>query len=190
MARLPFVVQPRQAATQVQIGNDDSGIIEITRYGYLRTVEKALYQTAKPAQTGTLAAQTLARQLMSKHKITSDEAATVMGLNKKTLNPKLQKIQDTNGEEILKVLQQINTDVEQLAILQATVLLQQRVNPEWGAMDTAELHPDLIVGLSNLFIEEEQRSVLALQEENPDSGHKDPNTVSEDAQPGKSLAQD
>ena len=190
MARLPFVVQPRQAATQIQIGNEESGVIEITRYGYLRTVEKALYQTAKPSQTGTLAAQTLARQLMGKHKITSDEAATVLGLNKNTLSPKLQKIQDTNGEEILKVLQQINTDVEQLAILQATVLLQQRVNPEWGAMDTAELHPDLIVGLSNLFVEEEQRSIIALKDENTDNTQKDPNTVADEEQPGKSLAQD
>ena len=190
MARLPFVIQPRQSPKVVQVGNEEAGIIEITRYGYLRTVEKALYQTAKPAQTGTLAAQTLARQLMAKHKITSDEAATVMGLNKNKLSPKLQKIQDTHGEDILRVLQQINTDVEQLAILQATVLLQQRVNPEWGAMDTAELHPDLIVELSNLFIEEEQRSIIALNDETADATEKDPNTVDDEDQPGKSLAQD
>jgi hypothetical protein len=169
MVNLPFVIQPKQEPRTIEIGTAESGVIQITRYGYLRTVEKALYQTAKPVQSGTVAAQNLARQLMSEYKVSADQAATIMGLNKEKMTPKMSEIQNERGEDILKVLQQINNDVEQLAILQATVLLQQRVNPEWGAMDTAELHPDLIISLSNLFVEEENRSLGVLRNETPDS---------------------
>jgi hypothetical protein len=169
MANLPFVIQPKREPRVIRVGTSESGVIEITQYGYLRTVEKALYQTAKPTQLGTVAAQKLAQELMAKHKVTADQSATIMGLNKGKMTPKMAKIQDEHGEEILKVLQQINADVEQLAVLQATILLQQRVNPDWGAMDTAELHPELIVDLSNLFVEEEQRSMRSLQDETPES---------------------
>ena len=44
MAPLPFVVEPRRKPIVERVGNEESGVIEIERRGYLTTGEKTFVQ--------------------------------------------------------------------------------------------------------------------------------------------------
>ena len=51
---LPFVVQPRLAPVIEQVGNEESGIFEIERRGYLTVAEKAMVQQATQGDESVL----------------------------------------------------------------------------------------------------------------------------------------
>ena len=52
---------------------------------------------------------------------------------------------------------------DRLTIIQSTALLICRIDPEWTVEQTMELHPDILADLSRLFIDEDNKSVDALE---------------------------
>ena len=51
-----------------------------------------------------------------------------------------------------------------MKLVAVTALLLTRVSPDWEATDTAELHPELLDAIFQLYQEEEKRSVEALED--------------------------
>ena len=44
MANLPFIIQPKSKAINIKIGNEEIGVFEIERRGYLNVAEKSFVE--------------------------------------------------------------------------------------------------------------------------------------------------
>ena len=74
MAKLPFVVAPRQKPVKVRIGTVESGIIENERKGYLTAGEKSFMQANGSSDKILRSLMDLSRRVASDKKITLEES--------------------------------------------------------------------------------------------------------------------
>lgn len=154
---LPFVVQPRLAPIIEQIGNEDSGILEIERRGYLNVAEKALVQYGLEDETAIGELYALAGRIARETGKTQQQVVEAMSTQP------MPDFLTRWEEEITKVLMQMMSYNEKIAIIRATALIISRIDSTWTADQTLDLHPDIVASLAELYDDEDKKSVQALE---------------------------
>lgn len=164
MAKLPFVVQPKLKPIIERIGTDESGIIEVERRGYLTGAEKTFVQQIQQQDGGTLELVALSRRIAKDKKLALDKAYNIIiTILTGEANGKLAaEIETEYAEEMQKAVNSIASTRAKEDLINATCLLIHRVDPTIGIGDVVELHPDLIAGLSELFRDEDRKSIEKL----------------------------
>jgi hypothetical protein len=155
---LPFVVQPRLAPIIEQIGNEDSGILEIERRGYLNVAEKALVQYGMEDETSIRDLYALAGRIARETGKT--QVVVIEAMSTQPMPDFLTKWE----AEIAAVLMQMMSYNEKNSIVRATALIISRIDSTWTADQTLDLHPDIVAGLAELYNDEDKKSVDALEE--------------------------
>lgn len=155
---LPFVVQPRLAPIIEQIGNEDSGILEIERRGYLNVAEKALVQYGLEDETSINELYALAGRIARETGKTQQQVVEAMSTQP------MPDFLTRWEEEVTKVLMQMISYNEKIAIIRATALIISRIDSTWTADQTLDLHPDIVASLAELYNDEDKKSVQALED--------------------------
>ena len=155
---LPFVVQPKIDKYIDVIGTETSGKIEIERRGYLSVSEKAIVQGAVGSDPAMADIYTLSSTIArTKRKKPADVMKDMMQAERPSY------LAEYDGEISQKLLALIAYQ-DKVAIIQATALLMNRIDPEWSVEKTIDLHPELIEELSKFYSEEESKSGMRMTE--------------------------
>jgi len=149
---LPFVVKPRRELPKYRVGTEESGIMEITRRGYLTVGEKAFFQGATTGDETVKKLHGFVRKICAE---TGLSYATVFEQIQNPDSPELEKYR----EEVLDMVSDMQTFQLRQEIIAATSLLVNRFSSEWEVKDTLELHPDIIKGLYDFYQLEEKQSI-------------------------------
>lgn len=155
---LPFVVQPRLKPVIETIGTKESGTIQIERRGFLSVAEKAWAQAFESEDSSQAALFRVAAQIGSDLSIDPSEVFNMI-TSTGGQDPRLAPY----SADLLSAIQAVNAAQERKKFVMATCLISSRVDPKWEVEDTMTLHPDILDGLAELFVEEESKSVEALQ---------------------------
>ena len=166
MGKLPFVVAPRLKPRLETLGTESSGQIEIERKGYLSVGEKGFMTSVHSQDAGLKAIMKTSREVAKKFKISQQEAyeevVTAVTEPDKSKYP----VFDEFSEDIAALAGIMMAQEARKTLMQAFCLLLYRVNPELEIDDINELHEDLIQALSDLFVDEEAKSVERLLADN------------------------
>lgn len=154
---LPFVVQPRLQPIIEELGTEESGIIEIERRGYLSVAEKAIAQQATQGDESIRSLYALGGR------IARETGKQQMDVMQDLMDQPRPDYMEPFEEEILERMIEMLAYQERVNIVQATSLIICRVDEKWTVEQSMDLHPDLIVMLSKLYAEEDQRSTEALE---------------------------
>lgn len=170
MAILPFVVQPKNCTETVRIGNDDIGVIEITRKGYLSVAEKAFVDSVMQGSDGVTQLVFLSNKIAKEHKTTTEKAyMAITDVMQGNATSKLHEIVQTQyADEVSQITAKMAESVQRRAIAITTILLQTRVNHEWGIEDTMSLDPLFLEKFVELYEQEERREPV-----NPETKEKE-----------------
>lgn len=172
MAKLPFVVQPKLKPVIERIGTEESGIIEVERRGYLTGAEKTFVQQIQQQDGGTLELVALSRRIAKEKKLALDKAYNIIItiLTGEATGKLAAEIEADYAEEMQRAVNSIASSRAKEDLINATCLLIHRVDSNISIGDVVELHPDLIAGLSELFREEERKSIEKLTADQEESG--------------------
>lgn len=167
-AKLPFIVQPRLKPVTELIGSEESGQFQIERRGYLTSGEKSFMTQARSADDTSSKIVGLARKVAAKNRLDLNKAYELVSLaiagNTKN-NAKVAEVEKDFPGELSDVFSLLATSQAKEGLLQATCLMMYRVDTDWTIRDTMELHPDLLDGLVALYVDEENKSIEALDPE-------------------------
>lgn len=160
MTKLPFVVAPKSKTKIVQIGNEEVGMLEIEKRGYLTVAEKSFVDSVMQSSDGITGLVKLASSIGRKRKITTEKAYTILigiidGSGSGSLS---NNIADEYGAEISSLQAQMGESVQRKSIAAATILIQTRINSEWSIEDTMTLQPELLAEFSRFYDSEEQKT--------------------------------
>ena len=166
MAKLPFLVEPRLKPRIEVVGTEESGQIEIERKGFLTASEKAFVQAQANEDDTTQEVVRMTRKLGNEYKVDMQTAyeALTEAMQGQTESELAKKIFDEYQVEISELLARMAALTDRKVLLQALCMLLYRVDSEISAEDVMEAHPDLLQALSDLFVDEENRSVERLKE--------------------------
>lgn len=164
MSTLPFVVQPRLKPIIERLGNEESGIIEIERKGYLTAGEKAFLQQGMGAEQVSVLLISLIRKISKEFDISITDAHDVItdcleGRMSTALSEKVNKKHRNDLDNITH--EAINMESRR-GLLQATCMLLYRVDPNLPMEYIVGLHPTLLAELAALCQDEDNRSTERL----------------------------
>jgi len=164
--KLPFVVQPRRSGRKIQVGTDESGIIEIEQRGYL-TVSEKYYVNQITSNDKTLSLMVaLANKISKESKRSNKESYEV--ISKYLQGEADKKDSEMMESKFTEELQEITAEISRVAatreLAQVTVLMRSRVDDDWTTEDTFEMHPDLLGAISELYQKEEAKEYPELEE--------------------------
>ena len=145
------------------IGNDETGVIEIERRGYLTVGEKATVQNTVSDDTTMPEFYALGAKIADKLGLEAEEVIQNL-FNKKDAE------YIEWSDEISVLFGKLMNYQQTLKLVQATVLLQSRCNKKWSAENTMDLHPDLLDLIGIFYEEEESKSVEAFEKEKMEQG--------------------
>jgi hypothetical protein len=159
MIKLPFVVAPKSQSRPVQIGNEDVGIIEIEKRGYLTVAEKSFVDSVMQQTDGISSLVRLAGVIGRKRKITTEKAYTLLIsiLDGSGSSSGANAIADEYSAELSEIQTQMAESVQRKAIAATTILIQSRINSDWSVDDTMTLQPDLLAEFVKFYDEEESK---------------------------------
>lgn len=162
MSKLPFVVQPRLAPIIDTVGSDESGKIQIERRGYLTVGEKNFVQQVQQSDNSTAKILALSRAIAKKKKVSMEKAynAIVKTLSGEPSEIALDEDYALDLEEIMTSL--TNAKLKEDLVIAACMLVN-RVSSDFDISTVAELHPDLLQGLVELYRDEERKCIDKLQ---------------------------
>lgn len=170
MARLPFIVEPRLKSVIDRLGNEEIGIIEIERKGYLTVQERNFVQQIQRSDQGAGHVIKLSRSIASKYGISLERSYNVaMGC----LGASMDEDQDQEYKEKAEVefADEINITIQNLGAMQsqsemveALCMIINRINSDFNPNDLKEIHPDLVAELSNLYKDELNKSTDRIKE--------------------------
>ena len=155
---LPFVVQPRLKPIIEQVGSEESGQIEIERRGYLSVAEKSWVQALEAQDDTQGRLHRLAIKIAAELGMEPADALDLVAKSE-LRDPRLAEYH----EELMETMQAMQQFGERRKIAGATCLIVNRVDPSWEVEDSLKLHVDIIDGLYVLYLEEEARSIEALE---------------------------
>ena len=160
MAKLPFIVEPKGKPVLVKIGNDDIGIFEIERRGYLSVAEKSFVESFTSSSGSLREIVKLSNQISNSYKISRENAyKSLMNVMSGDLRSKTEKDIALKYSDDVAELTAMMSEVQSKRMLAvATVLLQSRIDPEWTLDDTLELDPEVLEQLSDLYDLEESKT--------------------------------
>jgi len=173
---LPFVIQPKRKPEKIKIGTEESGIIEILRYGYLTTGEKGAFQQVETNKEGSAKMREVVDIIVKESGRSQKEVLadfTRLGTDKS-----LPEYLEAFAVEITEVLKSFDRDSTHTALVKALCLVISRIDAEATLDDLLEFHPDLINALAELFDAEEARSLAALPSEYSDKVQQEEETNS------------
>lgn len=171
---LPFIVQPRLKPIIEVVGTEDSGQIEIERKGYLTVSEKAIVQASMKNDESLAATMRIAAKIAQAEGIASADIFTDMGKD-----PRPEYLEKYESE-LLEMFAAMVQQEERMKLVAVTALILTRINPEWEATDTVELHPDLQDAIFKLYQDEEKRSIEALEDAAKEKGVEKKGTEGKD----------
>lgn len=160
-------MQPRLQPKLELVGSEESGKIEIERRGYLTSGEKAFMAQVKSNDEASALLVGLSRRIATHFKIDLMKAYEMVtdAISGKAGDPMIVEIEELFSEDIAKAVTALTTSQGRDKLLQATCLMTYRVDPEWTVVDTMEMHEDLVEGLCQLYLDEENKSIEALDPE-------------------------
>lgn len=159
MANLPFVVAPKTQKKKVKLGNEEVGIIEIEKRGYLSVAEKSFVDAVTQGADGVSNIVKLANRIARSKKITVEKAYNlVVKVLSNEINDELSEdIANEYGDDISSIQTQMVDSMSRKAIAATTILVQSRINPEWQIDDTMTLPPELLRFFVDFYDSEEQK---------------------------------
>lgn len=162
MALLPFVVQPKKNTEMVRVGNEEVGIFEIERKGYLSVAEKSFVENVTQGSDGVSSLVRLANKVAVDNKVAAEKAyaAITDAMSGKATSKLASSIAENYEEELAYATSRMSESMQRRSIAAATILIQTRVNHEWTIQDTMELDPLLVEELTSLYDREEQREAI------------------------------
>lgn len=165
MANFPFVVQPRLKPILERVGSEEAGYVEIRRQGYLSVGEKAGMKQIMASYDVTQDVIALAKKVGADRKL--DLQAAYELVSEAITQNTQPEISEKYEVEINALMNRLTQQQVWGELAKAFVLLMYRVA---GANkltmdDVAEMHPDIIEGLGELYGEEEAKSVERLVDE-------------------------
>ena len=165
---LPFVIAPRREPITETIGTEDSGKIEIQRKGYLTVAEKSFMQQATAGDETVTRIHRLAGRISREKGVQVEEV--IKELSTGNLASELLVGYEEEVDDLIIIMSAFE---ERRRAVASTCLIYFRISEEWTIERTMELHPDLILDLYALFLEEDARSTEAFEhdeEEAPSEG--------------------
>ena len=165
--KLNFVVDPKSSSKVERIGNEESGVFEIKRYGYLRVKERVFVQATilESALDGNPVRDVM-EVVAAGEKVDVQEAGSLVQKFVMSSLPQKKKNELSNkyGEQILSAFRhsQQQTATENLAGI--TALLMYRHDPNWTISDTMDLHPIIEEQLTQLYQDESSGSLAAIDD--------------------------
>lgn len=168
MAKLPFIVAPKAKSKIIKIGNEETGVIEIEKRGYLSVAEKSFVDSVMQSSDAVANIVKLANIVARKKKIQVEKAYNIIiGLiSGADTSGIASSVSEDFEEEISQIQAEMIDSMQRKAIAAATVLIKSRINPDWQIEDTMELQPEMISLFSEFYDSEEQR--IDLKEEEKD----------------------
>lgn len=165
MALLPFVVQPKKNTEKIKVGNDEVGVFEIERKGYLSVAEKSFVENVTQGSDGVSTLVRLANQVAKEFKVAPEKAyvAITDAISGKNSSKLAESISEKYADELAFATSRMAESMQRRQIAAATVLLQTRVNHEWTIQDTMELDPVIVEELGSLYDREEQREPVKIE---------------------------
>lgn len=167
---LPFVVKPRREPIIEQIGNDESGIIEVERRGYLTTGEKAFVQQVQQSDNGTNEIVTTSRQVARRYGLGMDKAYTLVlalisnGEISEGDKENAAKIEEEFAEQLTNVVKSLALSQAREDLVMAACIIKYRIDMDFDVSEISNIHPDLITDLAKLYRDEDNKSLEAFKE--------------------------
>jgi hypothetical protein len=173
MAKLPFVVEPRLKPILDRVGNEEIGIFEIERRGYLSVQERNFVQQVEKSDDGTSAVIKLSRKISSRFGIGLERAYSMAIASVSVVDiedrDELQNLVDEEfSDEISEMITSLSQMQAKAEMVQALCMLIHRIDSSITPNDLIEIHPELISELSKFYVEESNKStekIKQLQEE-------------------------
>lgn len=167
MSKLPFVVKPRLQPRLERIGNEEVGVIEIERRGYLTVAEKAFVEAQLAGDTTTDLFIRLTRSVARELKLDMNAAyklitEVIQGTGGMTPNHK--KIEEKYQAEMDELMREMQRADQTRVLTSVYALLLYRVDAELDAEELAIIHPDLVGMLYEFYLEEESKTITRLEE--------------------------
>ena len=165
MALLPFVVQPKKNTEKIKVGNDEVGVFEIERKGYLSVAEKSFVENVTQGSDGVSSLVRLANQVAKEYKVAPEKAyvAITDAMSGKSESKLASSISEQFADELAFATSRMAESMQRRQIAAATVLIQTRVNHEWTIQDTMDLDPVIVEELGRLYDREEQREPVKIE---------------------------
>lgn len=162
MALLPFVVQPKKNTEIVRIGNEEIGILEIERKGYLSVAEKSFVESVMQGSDGVASIVYLANKISKDHKTTPEKAyvAITDAMQGNTAGKLQELISNQYADELSQIISKMAESMQRRAIAATTILIQTRINHDWTFEDTLTLDPEFLDQFVQLYDREEQREAI------------------------------
>jgi len=159
MAKLPFVIAPRMQSRPVRLGNEEVGVIEIEKRGYLSVAEKSFVDTVMQGSDGVASIVKLASRISREKKITVEKAYNLIVdiISGSSSGGLASSVAADYGDDIAGIQTQMVESLQRKAIACTTILIQSRIDSDWTLEDTMELQPELLADFSKLYEEEEQK---------------------------------
>lgn len=159
MAKLPFVVAPKIQSKLVNLGDENVGVVEIEKRGYLSVAEKSFVDSVMQNSDSISGIVRLASEVGRKRKITTEKAYLLLisAIDGTGTGAAVNAIHNDYGQELAVIQAQMAESVQRKAIAATTVLIQTRINPEWDIEDTMTLQPELLAEFSRFYDSEEQK---------------------------------
>lgn len=168
MARLPFVVEPRLKPIIEKIGTLESGIIEVERRGYLTAGEKNFVQQIQQDDNSASSVISLSRKISREYSMGLEKAynlVTSMMTGEQFEDEELLRVAEKQfATEVQEVIAALTASNSRSELVQAACMLMKRVDGDFQIEDVVSLHPDLVSGLSQLYKDEENRSIEKLKQ--------------------------
>ena len=161
---LPFLVQPRLAPVMTEVGNEESGILEIERRGYLNVAEKSYTQSIAASDDSVTAMQRFLTKVARETGMEHNEVLQALGQAEIPANLLAYE------EDFTKIANNMTAFQSQYQLVAAQSLIVSRLDPEWTIEQTMDLHPDLIADLHQLYQEEEAKILDELEQAAEESG--------------------
>lgn len=159
MARLPFIVEPKARPIKIKIGNEDVGIFEIERRGYLSVAEKSFVESFTSSSGSLREIVKVSNNISNTNKVSREQAyRSLMNVMSGAIESKLEKDVASKFADEIAELTALMADVQAKRMLAiSTILLQSRVAPEWTLDDTLDLDQETLEQLTELYDQEEAK---------------------------------
>lgn len=160
MAKLPFVVAPRIKPVIERVGNEECGILEIERRGYVTAGEKAFVDSQMTEDDTTRGVVSLCRKIAIKFKCDMQEAYEAIteiittGVKSKIASKAAAEFEDDINQLVGEMMQ----SDQKRKLVQAYAILVHRVDADFSVDDLTELDPNLINEIAAFYTSEELKS--------------------------------
>ena len=158
MPTLPFIKAPKQYPPR-QVGNDNTGILEIPIYGGVTVGEAAVISDLLTSeQSAFVRGAQIADAIATEESISLLEAFTMIenAISGVTLEPAAEQLRIKHAERIAEVARVYAASGQRHQNASVTAMLQCRLNlPSWTAADTSKLDTTLFAELWELVQDEQ-----------------------------------